>query len=535
MKKPSNKLTEKQLTIISMVAGAVLFLAVCGIIFWAVSTADSLSAEVRKLDTAKNDLAQKERNLPRLEKEIESLQVEVERSVQVLPNEQEIAELIRNMGNIVSQTEQDGIAIKIRTFEPEQEKALPGLKPDESKTDQRFTPHPYLVEAEGSYYHLGKFINLLENHIRFIKIQTYEMSDWKDDKLADKPEKQLKMKIITYTYNPSKGEKAVARERLPIDVSDLTEKKFIFESRNRRDPFQIPLIAVDGGTKSRPVLPPAEQQKRVTDMERLSTELNRYLQVQPQQVDKAVKAFTEIEKIHSETFTIPELYQRVQQLYGDAKAQISGIKGVIAIQALARATDILDEMNKEFESGDYGAIARLKDQMQVFSSVQIDDPDLLAKVNKCREQADELVRRSTIRLEFAKAGVKVTGISSLPRRRTVIFNGNVYGEEGMDSEIRDVKFFVKSINSDTGTVRIVYKGEEIELSLGAEISEPPPPASPSGEPESRETPPAPPSRETTPAPPAKESAPADAGSDAPVETDAPMEEAAPPETEDENG
>jgi hypothetical protein len=352
------------------------------------------------------------------------------------------------------------------------------------------------------------------------------MSDWKDNKLADKPEKQLKMKIITYTYNPSKGEKAVTHEKLPFDVSD-TEKKFVFESRNRRDPFQIPLVAVDGSAKSAPVLPPAEQQKLVTDMERLSTELNRYLQVQPQQVDKAVKAFTEIEKIHANKFTVPEYYQRVQQLYSDAKAQISGIKDAVAIQALARATDILEEMNKEFQNGNYSAIARLKDQMQVFSSVQIDDPELLAKIDKCREQADELVRRSAIHLEFDKAGVRVTGISSLPRRRTVIFNGNVYGEEGRDSEIRGVRFLIKSIDADASKVKIVYKGEEIELTLGIDASE-------TTQPESTEAPSAPPAKETAPAPPANADVPPKTGPDAPAEPDTPKDEA-PPEAQDENG
>ena len=467
MKKPSTKFTEKQLTIISAATGAVVFLAICGVIFWAVSTAGNLEADVKKLEATKTDLQQKERDLPRLEKEIASLQVEVAYSVRKLPNEQEIADLIKNLGKIVKLTEQEGSTLRIRKFEPEQEVRLPAQPGAVQQVDQRFTPHPYIVEADGTFYQLGKFINLLESHIRFIKVESYEMACPKEEKLWDRPEKEIKMKIITYTYNPSQGEKVIPPD-MPMEIDPASDKQFVFDARNRRDPFKIPLAIVSSDTHPVAPLSKEEQQTLVTKAERLYDELVKLIATR--QIDAALKNFNEIESIQSKTqsFTVPQYCQRLQELYKNAKEQIRTIEDVQLKRAIARADNLLDEMNKAFSEGNYGEIQKLKDELDRSLPAQVNNPELATKIKNLSDKAAELLKRSAIRIEFFKADIRITGISRMPVRSTVIFNGNVHGEAGMDVTIGGVKFRVKAIDPAKDKVTVFYKGEEIVLTLGEE-------------------------------------------------------------------
>ena len=512
MKKPTTKLTEKQLTIISAAAGAVVFVVICLVIFTAVSTAGRLDADVRKLEATTVDLAMKERNLPRLEKEIESLQVEVAKSVQILPNEQEIADLIRNLSGIVNKTAQDGVTIKIRTFEPEQENNPPGMVAD-GNSDQRFTVHPYIVEAEGSYYHLGKFINLLENHIRFIKVDTYEMANPKDEKLWDRPARDVKMKIVTYTYNPSKGEKVIPREKVPLEFDDSSDK-FSFETRNRRDPFRVPL-AINNGPPSKPPIPKEKQMEIVTQAERLYSDL--IACIENKKIDDAVKNFIELENLHKSNitgFTVPDCYSRMQQIYSDAKDRVKTIQGVMGKQAVARAESLLGDMNKAFQAGEYQTVEQMKEQMDKTLPAQLEDEELVKKATEYKTQASELVRRSEIRIEFFKADIWVTGTSRMAVRCTVMFNGKAYGEEGSEVTIGGVKFLVKSIDPDECKVKIVYKGEEIELRQGEEHKSSAPSQAPAQ--------PKPKANDAGPASPAPGNAPAGSGTGAaPPETPGP--------------
>jgi len=467
LKKPNTKLTEKQLTIVSAAAGAVVFAAICVVIFLAVSSAGSLEADVRKLEATATDLRMKERALPKLQKEIESLQVDVAKSVQVLPNEQEIADLIKNLSNIVNKTDQDGVTIKIRTFEPEQDTNLPGMAAD-TNSDQRFTVHPYIVEAQGNYYHLGKFINLLENHIRFIKVQTYEMANSKDEKLWGKPEKEIKMKIVTYTYNPSKGETVIPHEKAPpLDFGADSGDKFVFESRNRRDPFKIPLAVNAGHQSSTTVLTKEKQMDVVTQAERLYSDLTAC--IESKRIDDAVKDFIELENVYKANiagFTVPDYYSRIQRIYADAREQVKTIQGVMGKQAVARAESLLEDMKKAFSAGDYQAVSQIREQIERTLPAKLDDEELAKKATAYKAQASELVKRSGIRIEFFKADIWVTGTSRMAIRCTVMFNGNIYGEEGQEVTIGGVKFLVKNIDPDACIVKIVYKGEEIELKQG---------------------------------------------------------------------
>ena len=463
MKRPSSKLTEKQLTLISAGAGVLVLAGICGAIFWAVSTAGTLDAEIRQLDDKRSELDRKERNLPRLEREIASLQVEVERSVQKLPNEQEIADLIKNLGSIRAGTDENGITIKIKKFQPEQDKRLAGLVPEED-AGQRFTPHPYVVEAEGNFYHFGRFINLLENHLRFIKVESYDMSN-PGKKGWDRSGKDITIKIITYTYNPGQGEQVERGDRPSIDWQDAMEEAFVFERRNRRDPFKIPLKSISASDfDRRPKLTEGQQQDLVAKAERLLKKLEHCIKTR--QVDDALEYFLDIEQIKSQRFTVPSYYQRVQKIYFAAVDLTEEIQDHAARQAVHRAHNMLADMRRAFEAGDHRRLKAIREQMRGLLNVETQDPELRAKLDRCRKEADTLRRCSEIRIEFFQTDIRVTGTYGGSLRNTVIFNGGKYGEEGMEVEIGGLKFLVKKIDARKSTVIIVYKGEEIKLTQG---------------------------------------------------------------------
>ncbi len=467
MKKPSHKLTEKQLTLLSGGIGVVVFIALCGLIFWAVSTAGTLQAEIRQLDVTRADLERKERDLPRLEREIASLQVEVERSVRILPNEKEIADLIKNLGSIRAQTAENGLTIKIKKFQPEQEKRLPGMVEDDADSEARFTPYPYVVEAQGNYYHLGRFINLLENHIRFIKVESYEMLNPKGDDAWSRPEKDITIKIVTYTYNPGQGETVERSDRPKIDWKEALEGGFVFERRNRRDPFKVPLLSRSGASgDDRTPLTRKQQQDLVTRAGRLYKELE--LLLRTKQVDAALKKFLDIEEIKGRRFTDPEYFKRVQKIYLDAVDLTKDIQDQAARQAVNRAEAVLKKMRRAFKDGDYKRLRSLSEQIRPLLSAQSDSPEVNARLGKYADEVNELKRRSEIRIEFYEADIRITGIYGGSLRSTVIFNGSKYGEEGMEVEVAGVKFLIKKIDSANAAATVVYKGEELELTQGEE-------------------------------------------------------------------
>ena len=110
----------------------------------------------------------------------------------ILPTEtetshQEFLRLLRGFA------EKSGVSVK--TLEPPTEL---------NDVELRIKRYRYVILLEGSFPDFVQFLNQIETHTRFLKVDMFEVAnrDIRVDYWPDEPEKTIRLQITTYTYNP---------------------------------------------------------------------------------------------------------------------------------------------------------------------------------------------------------------------------------------------------------------------------------------------------------------------------------------------
>ena len=458
------KYSEKQLTVISgLVAGGVFLLLMAGI-FLEYSHAASLSEEIDASKVVRADLMRKEAQIPQLRDEIESLEIEVERMAKILPNDQEIADLVKNLDKISESTREGDDAIKVTVFHPDEEEKVSARKKKAAvQEDSAFTSHPYMIQAQGNFYQMGRFVNQLENHIRFIKARSFMIALPRDKRLRDIAPKFITMKIVTYTYNHGKESTLQPDDKREVPEEIFKNKGFEFVRRSRRNPLDMPLVRLgEGESVLKGRLTNEQQSALLAQAEQMLMEMRQ--QIKMEMTEAALKNYIGIEEIYGKRFTRQQYFVRIGEIYAEAKRDIGEIKEAATLHAIMRSESAIKQMNQLFALDDYESVAEIGKRVkrEIDGVKDFDDAQYREQLDVLARQAQVLADRAAIRLEMRGAGVSIKGFVRIGEPLAIL-EGDIYLQKGMTVTLNGLTFEVQGVDADREIVVLSYKGECIEV------------------------------------------------------------------------
>ena len=203
---------------------AVLLYALIGAGIW--WRAEQVQVEGAAIDALLAEIQQAEQEvalLPALEKEVRGLRAELADAVRILPAKQELNDFVRT----VSQFAQEA-GVKLLIFQPT-DAAMTGA----------FSRHEYKLELTATLWQFLAFMNLFENHKRFISIREFALSA----RRATPPGAQdqihrMSLVLESYAYTGSLEHAASAGTGTakPAEAAGYT----FLGARGRRDVFVDP-------------------------------------------------------------------------------------------------------------------------------------------------------------------------------------------------------------------------------------------------------------------------------------------------------
>ncbi|MDE0960528.1 MAG: type 4a pilus biogenesis protein PilO [Planctomycetota bacterium] len=194
---------KKQLLIIAAFCGLVF----CGefVIGWGLkSDNDALDAQLVKLDTRKASAEAKIVTIPEMKEKASVLSNIVRDYTAILPQKDEVmqdafVDTITGLCRSSGLTILTAVPMTVRVKSPK--RRIPNQVVEEKEA---FTRHKYRFEMTGEFSQLHRFINSVENHPRFLRvdgIQLFPVGDRSDLVTASQPTKLLTVEISTYVYD----------------------------------------------------------------------------------------------------------------------------------------------------------------------------------------------------------------------------------------------------------------------------------------------------------------------------------------------
>ena len=197
------KLNEKQKMVVVLM---VLGLAVIGLgtlIFFKLQERRSLNKKMERLVTAERKAVEKIKRIPKLRDDRDTLASRIDEYAAILPKDAHV-EHDAFVDTIDSYRRDTNIVIKKAEYiKPRRRQKKDGEKPE------KFIRHRYSFELLGTVPHLISFMNKIENHTRFLKVDAFDIrpvgsspggSPEAEMDAADDALKEIRLTITTYTY-----------------------------------------------------------------------------------------------------------------------------------------------------------------------------------------------------------------------------------------------------------------------------------------------------------------------------------------------
>ncbi|HKE84572.1 MAG TPA: type 4a pilus biogenesis protein PilO [Vicinamibacterales bacterium] len=206
-----------------------LSLALAGA-FWQLVAKDTMTAiddQRQQLATLKVEIDRGlaiARGLPGFRKEVGRLETQLDRLRAVLPEEQDVADLLRRAQAMATQSN-----LAIRGFTP--------------RMVARKTLHaewPIGLKLEGTYHDLGAFLERVNRFPRIINVDRIKIKA--HDAQAGGATVDAECTATTFVLLDPKAAKAVESAEAPADAGGpASPQRFTYNSEGRRDPFVSPL------------------------------------------------------------------------------------------------------------------------------------------------------------------------------------------------------------------------------------------------------------------------------------------------------
>lgn len=195
---------KKQLIILAVVCG--VFFCIEVVVGWNLSSKNSdFRGKLEELESREASALLKKDRIPGLVNELQELEGIVAEYTEILPREDEvlrdafvdtITQLCKESGLVITGAEP--VAVEPVTNQKRGRSATA-----QTSSSQQFQRHKYRFEMQGDFNHFHRFVNLVENHTRFLRIDSFDLFpiDRSDDlSAASKPEKSFTIEISTYVY-----------------------------------------------------------------------------------------------------------------------------------------------------------------------------------------------------------------------------------------------------------------------------------------------------------------------------------------------
>lgn len=471
------RFTEKQLTIITIVVAVLITGLFAALI---VKDLGAIREERAKIDTIRQQIDTADAEIGRTdarETEVVVLREIVKRDAAILPDETEINEFVNVLGEFEKAS---GVVVT----------QVQGLaKSAQTKGKEAIQKIPMKIRLQGGTEQFLKFMNLLENHDRFVSISGFTVTRGDDRDEKGNIRHEISLELETYSYNPKGGPVArVEIQNYDRRVEELTVQQRISQSKpafiekyqlkgalNRRDPLSDPRVPESTGD---PTLNPEERFRKerglvdqlVLDLQLLKLDVQAEAKFRAEhdiiKIPAAAKAvdekMAEIELsvtnvLQNQLVTIAELkgefMDRVVKPFEELKAARSALARDVIVQA-RQVQEWFVKMKERFDAAAYRDVTLA---YEGFCRL-VDKRELAPDAVPIEQQMKSLARQAEVIGKFEREPLAIQGVIIDPARKSfAIINGQILSEgEEVDA---DGKIRIDRIRNDQ--IQFVYQGVSI--------------------------------------------------------------------------
>ena len=399
-----------------------------------------------------------------LEREVIVLREISEVMKQILPDTDDINNLVRTLQHIAEESHVRISALKKRAA-------------DSQKGKGDFDKVAYTLSLEGDAFQLLDFLDLIESHGRFMCVPNFRITATQRTQLEKEgvPAHKVTLDVETYVYEPRKDSKQVKiesydrkkdlllgeinRRRQALTVSNYTYRG----QRGRRDPWIDPRVPVLGDNQS-----PYTVQEQMDVVQKLA-ERTEAVKLQWEQIkgaenvikqmlmradfDAALAAIEEdVRRLQTEkSISYVPSSRRLQSEISDALTLLRNeltSSGAVAGPSENQLKEIEKTMATHMEKAEYKLI--LEAYRAVEKDLALAEADALRKpmVERIREFNGEAL---TI-LDFQKIEMKLDGLAIVDGRAFAVINGKTVGI----GDLLDKDLIVRAIIREE--IEFIYRG-----------------------------------------------------------------------------
>jgi Tfp pilus assembly protein PilO len=382
-----------------------------------------------------------------LEREVIVLRETEEAIKEILPDEQDVNNFVR----------------ELRRFEEDSEVRITGLKkkPKEaSKGKDEFDKVAYQLTFEADAFQLLSFLDRIESHSRFMRVPNFKLSAATRRQVEERgvPSHKIQLDVETYVYGQPEGPAAVKidgyNRKRGLLLGEIIRRQqalrvdsYSYQGpRNRRDPWVDPRIPVD----SESLLPIEEQQAIVQGLIDRTKESGQVL-VQFQNAKNVIEQMTYRAELEALLEAVEEEVRHViaqnaityipaeRRLHLEVIEPISAIRAEIDVVAdpggpdVAFLKSLLKTITTHINAGEHklalNAFETIKDSLEL----ALEDPARRELVERIQSRAHE----AQILADFESRKVSIEGVAIQDEKPPIaLINGRALGEGDLvDNEL----------------------------------------------------------------------------------------------------
>ena len=458
--------TEKRWWIGIIAGGAALALGTGALIYMQQEKIDTLNAEVAGLDTQIAGARNLIEGNPTLEREVIALRELSEVIKGILPDEQDVNNLVR----------------RLQTFSESSEVRIRGLKKKtaiaNAAQQTAFDRVAYTLTLESDAFQLLNFLDLIETNSRFMRVPSLRLSSASRSQVEEDgfAAHQIQLDVETFVYEPKNDGKPVKidgyerkRDLLMGEINRrkqaLTVASFTYRGdRGRRDPWLDPRSPMTSDGES--ALTVQEQMERVQEfVERTQLVLSDWgtaktaenvieeMMARAALEESLANLEADVRRIESEGSIqyIPasrRLQIEVIEVLSVLRVELQSSEGGLG-PTVEMLREVLDTMIEHLKRDEYALMLETYGTVQ--DRLEWAEADVVRKpiVDALRE----LARQAETVLEFEQVDIDIQGVAIMEGSPSaVLINGRSLAE----GDLFNGEILVRAINSEE--VEFVFRG-----------------------------------------------------------------------------
>jgi Tfp pilus assembly protein PilO len=367
--------SESRKTLISVLLVAVVLAGVATWLVLGVRQSRTLGVSIVEKGAKLRDLHEKIAAVPLLRQEQQKLAGELEEYETILPNDRELNKIFDTLSEYEKRA-----GLKIQTFNPTRDR-----KTTSNALETSYRQVSYELDLAGDYFSLAKFLSLLENHDRFVQVDSFTI---KQKGQEGGPVNDIGLKLSTFVYDPKakparksgveapvKSVKVVkgpqgAKEKkappeVPFDLKRELANRYVYrDDARRRDPFTNPLtrrinVAKFETPDRKRLMSPDQEKTACETIDKQLMEVARL--ICDAQLDAAEKLLADTRALMDSDFRDPSCATRQLGFSRQVQRLRIMLRTSRGEQLYKIVQESYDKMLKAFERGDYDEVYRLYD------------------------------------------------------------------------------------------------------------------------------------------------------------------------------